>query len=63
MFEEAILSEQFQRLLLKQQEVANAYSKLLEDLDDPELRSQVDEVVREKQRHVRLSERLLEIVP
>ena len=63
MFEQAILSEQFQRLLLKQQEVTEAYSKLLEGLNDPKLRDQFDEVLRAKQRHVRLSERLLEIVP
>ena len=63
MFEQAILSEQFQRLLLKQQEVAEAYSELLKGLDDPKLRDQLDEVLREKQRHLRLSERLLEIVP
>ncbi|MHC4561507.1 MAG: hypothetical protein ACYS8X_01905 [Planctomycetota bacterium] len=63
MFEQAILAEQFRRLLLKQQEAAQAYARLLKEVDDPELREKVDHICRDKLRHVRLSERLLEIVP
>jgi rubrerythrin len=63
MFEQAILAEQFRRLLLKQQEAVQAYARLLKEVDDPELHEQVDQICRDKLRHVRLSERLLEIVP
>ena len=63
MFEQAILSEQFQRLLLKQRRVAEAYDQLLKNVDDPDRREQLAEIRRQKLRDVRMSERLLEIVP
>ena len=63
MFEQAMLSERFEQLLLKQQAAAQAYQQLLDALRDPDLRADVDQVCRDKKRHIRLSERLLEIVP
>ena len=63
MFEQAILSEQFQQLLFKQRQIADAYDELLRSAEDPELRSQLDEICRQKLRDIRMSERLLEIVP
>jgi hypothetical protein len=62
MFEQAILSEQFERLLVKQREVAQAYQELLNQIEDPEIRGQLDEICRQKLRDIRMSERLLEIV-
>ena len=63
MFEQAMLAEQFERLLLKQREVAQAYQELLKQVEDPGLRSQLDEICRQKIRDIQMSERLLEIVP
>lgn len=63
MFEQAVLAEQFERLLFKQQQAARAYAELLKGLEDPQFRHQLDQIHRDKQRHVRLSERLLEIMP
>ena len=62
MFEQAILSEQFEGLLLKQKEVAQAYHELLKQVEDPEHRSQLDEIYRQKLRDIQMSERLLEII-
>ena len=63
MLEQALLSEQFRALLEKEQEVARCYAELVARVEDPRLRQQVARLCRDKNRHVRLAERLLEIVP
>lgn len=63
MLEQALLSEQFRVLLAKEQEVARRYAELVRIVEDPSLRQQVARLCRDKNRHVRLAERLLEIVP
>ncbi len=63
MLEQALLSEQFRVLLAKEQEVAKCYAELIDKVEDPRLRQQVARLCRDKNRHVRLAERLLEIVP
>ena len=63
MFEQAMLSEQFRMLLQKEQEVVNHYTELLKQVEDPRIRQQVAQLCRDKRRHVRLAERLMEIVP
>ncbi len=63
MLEQALLSEQFRVLLAKEQEVAKRYAELVSKVEDPSLRQQVARLCRDKNRHVRLAERLLEIVP
>jgi rubrerythrin len=62
MFEQAILREQFQALLHQEQQAEKLYAALVAKLTDPELRQQVQQLCRDEQRHVRLAERLLEIV-
>jgi rubrerythrin len=62
MFEEALLAEQFQDLLTHAQEAERMYAGLAECVEDPELREKVQQVHLDKLRHVRLAERLLEIV-
>lgn len=62
MLEHALLREQFEELLAQERQALAACEGLLEKLEDPELRSQVEQLRREKQRHVDLTERLLEIV-
>jgi len=62
MLEQAALREQFQTLLAREQYAAEIYGDLAAKLDDPVLREQVEQLHREKLRHVRLTERLLEIV-
>jgi len=60
--EEALLREQFEALLEQEREAARAYGGLLARIDDPAVRERLEELLREKRRHVELVERLLEIV-
>jgi len=62
MFEEAQLAEQFNALLDQQQQAANYYAAMAAKTDDPQMRSQVEQVYREKSRHIQLTQRLIEIV-
>ena len=62
MLEQAILREQFQTLLAREQNAAQTYADLAAKITDPTLRRQVEQLHREKLRHIRLTERLLEIV-
>jgi len=62
-FEQAFLSEKFRHLLDKHQEAVKAYTALMKQVEDPGLRQQVGQLCRDKTRHVRLAERLVEIVP
>ena len=51
-----------QELLEQQKQAADGYAGLAERLSDPALRQEVEQLRREKQRHVLLTERLLELV-
>ena len=62
MFEQAMLAEQFQNLLAKEQEAADFYAGLEGKVIEPGLKQQIEQLAREKQRHVELTQRLLEIV-
>jgi rubrerythrin len=62
MLEQALLREQFLELLKREREAAEVYADLVARITDPALRQQVDQLRRDKQRHIRLTERLLEIV-
>ena len=62
MLEEAILRDQFSDLLERERQAAAQYERLIAQLTDPKLREQVQSLLRDKQRHIALAERLLEIV-
>jgi len=62
MFEEAQLAEQFDVMLDQQQQAANYYAAMVAQTDDPQVRRQVEQVCREKKRHIQLTQRLIEIV-
>ena len=62
MFEQALLAEQFQSLLVQAQQAERMYASLAEGLSDQHLLREVERIHQDKQRHVRLAERLLEIV-
>jgi rubrerythrin len=62
MLDQALLREQFQTLLSQEQQALQAYADLVAKVDDPAVREQVEQLHRDKQRHVELTERLLEIV-
>jgi rubrerythrin len=62
MFEQAILAERFASLLTEQQSAERMYADLVPRITDPRLREQIEQLHREKQRHIELTERLLEIV-
>src|ERR1017187_7387860 len=60
--EEALLAEQFQILLEKQPQAASAYAGLAAKVTDPHLKLKIEQLCRDKEKHIRLAERLLEIV-
>ena len=62
MLEQLMFADQFKELLACQQKAVCAYGDLAGRIDDPKLRDQVEQLQRDKQRHIRLTERLLEIV-
>jgi len=62
MFEQAVLAEQFEKLLAKAERAEQMYAGIADQTDDAHLREQFQELQREKRRHVEMTERLLEIV-
>jgi rubrerythrin len=60
--EHAMLAEKFQALLATEREAEKVCANLAAQMIDPAAREQVEQIHREKQRHVQLVERLLEIV-
>ena len=62
MLEAAALRDQFETLLTQEQQALSAYTDLVDRVQDAAVREQVEQLLREKQRHVELTERLLEIV-
>jgi len=62
MFEQALLAEQFEKLLAQAEQAEQMYAGLADQADDPDVRAQFAELLREKRRHVRMTERLIEIV-
>ena len=61
MLEQAMLREQFLALLQQQRQAAQIYSDLAEAGDEG-IRKQVQQLQHDKNRHIQLTERLLEIV-
>lgn len=62
MLEQAMLAEQFQALLRGERQALRLYGDLAAKVTDPKAQQQLQRLLRDKQRHVRLAERLLEIV-
>ncbi len=62
MLEHAILRDLFEELCQTSREASEAYESLASHVSDPAVREQVEHVQRDKDRHVYLAERLLEIV-
>jgi len=61
-FEQAMLRERFQDLLASEHQAIKAYVELAARTTDPDILKKVEHLLRDKQRHVELTERLLEIV-
>ena len=62
MLEQTMLADQFQALLYRERQALAAYNDLVAKVTDPKLQQQLQRLLRDKQRHVRMTERLLEIV-
>ncbi len=60
--EHAMLGEQFQSLLETELAAEKAYCELIGQIADPSIRQDVEQIHRDKLRHVQLAERLVEIV-
>lgn len=61
MLEQEQIAEQFQALLEMEKKAEALYAELAARAD-PALRARIEELRRDKLRHIRLTERLLEIV-
>ena len=62
MLETVFIEEQFQSLLDRAQQAEQMYAALADSAEDPSVRAEMDQLRRDKQRHIRLAQRLLEIV-
>ena len=62
MLEQAQLAEQFRKLLATEQQAEAVYAQLSRQAGDPDVKTQALQLLREKQKHIRLTERLLEIL-
>lgn len=62
MLDQAILRERFEQLLLQERQAESLYADMLANVSEPSVREQIEQLHREKQRHVALTERLLELV-
>ncbi len=62
MFEETILTERFESLLTQSEQAEKMYASLVGSATDPAVRQKLLQLQFDKQRHVRLARRLLEIV-
>ena len=60
--EQVMLAESFRTLLEREREATAMYADLIARTADATTLQQLKEILREKQRHVGLGERLLEIV-
>ena len=60
--EQAQLADQFQALLDMARQAERLYAELAGGVGDAQLRDQLEQLSRDKQRHAKLAERLLEIV-
>ena len=62
MLEQAVLAEHFQVLLDQSRQAERAYAQLANQAQNPQVRQHLEQLLRDKQRHVALAERLIEIV-
>ena len=62
MYDQSLLTEQFEKLLVQAEQAEQMYASIADQTDDPDLRERARELCREKSRHIRMTERLLEIV-
>jgi hypothetical protein len=62
MLEHAMLRDRFEELLDDQRRIEGVYASMADTTDDPSLREQIQQIHRDKCRHVYLTERLIEIL-
>ena len=62
MLEQALLREQIQAFLTAETQAQQAYTRVTATTDNPQLREQLEQLGKDTQRHIRLTEQLLEIL-
>lgn len=62
MLEQAFLRERFEDLLAHQEEALGHYETVAAEETDPQRLSHLQDILRDKKRHIELTRRLLEIV-
>ncbi len=62
MLDDAFLRDRFEQLLTQQRRAEGFYASMLDRTPDPARREQLEQIHREKRRHILLTERMLEIL-
>ena len=62
MLEQALLREQIQAYLATETQAQQAYTRVSAATENPKLREQLEQLNKDTQRHIRLTEQLLEII-
>lgn len=62
MLEQALLREQVQAILAQERQAEKAYTDLVAKITDAAALEELQALLSDKQRHIRLAERLLEIL-
>ena len=62
MLEQALLREQIQTYLATETQARQAYALVSAATENPRLREQLEQLAKDTQRHIRLTEQLLEIL-
>jgi len=60
--EQEQIASQFQALLEMEKQAEALYAQLLDKVEDATVRQKLEQLRKDKQRHIRLTQRLLEIV-
>ena len=60
--EQEQIASQFQALLEMEKQAEALYAQLLDKVEDASTRQKLEQLRKDKQRHIRLTQRLLEIV-
>lgn len=62
MLDQSFLRERFEALLTHQEAALGHYESVASEESDPEVKTHLQEILRDKKRHVELTRRLLEMV-
>lgn len=62
MLEQVMLAQQIETLIQAQRQAAGTYASLASKAADPAVRTQLQQLCRDKEKHIALAQRILEII-